>query len=118
MLTMAFALFFSLFLCPTFFHPVVRVNASGEVWYLIDFGGEGIFGICFCFAAGVMGVEGRQNCGVEEIHLIRDDRLVCLCTLAHILEISHAIRKGLGCQLLGQMQLGSLPASWQPMSLG
>jgi hypothetical protein len=24
----------------------------------------------------------------------------------------------LGCQLLCQMQLGSLPASWQPMSLG
>jgi hypothetical protein len=45
-----------------------------------------------------MGIEGWQNCGVEEIHLIRDDILVCLCTLAHILEISHAIRKGSGCQ--------------------
>jgi hypothetical protein len=65
---------------------IVGVGASTVVGHICDFRGERIVCIGVCLASGKVALEGGINGNIQEIHLIGDGGLVCLCTFAQVLK--------------------------------
>jgi hypothetical protein len=60
----------------------VGVRASTEVGYIRNFERKRIVCIRVCLATGIVATEGRINGHIQEIHLLGDEGLVYLGTLA------------------------------------
>jgi hypothetical protein len=65
---------------------IVVAVACDEIEYFINVIGERIIVGRVCFTGGVVYVEARVHCDIEQIHLLGDGRLVCLRTFADVLE--------------------------------
>ncbi len=65
---------------------IIGVGASTVVGYIRNFGRKRVVCIGVCLAARVVAIEGGIDGNVQEIHLFGNGGLVCLGTLAQILE--------------------------------
>ncbi len=65
---------------------IISVVTSTIVGYIRDFNRKKIVRIGVCLTAGIVAVEGGIDSNVQVIHLLGDGALVCLGTLAQVLQ--------------------------------